>query len=87
MNGKGLDNKIMLASVGVFVGRKNKFIDSCNSDNTDGKKDCNKDYRNTLIGIIVIVVVTILLSVYFAIVVDSYAKRRENKERNAENSG
>ncbi|CAG8707094.1 3804_t:CDS:2, partial [Acaulospora morrowiae] len=69
-----------LASLGLFVGYKDEIIDSCNINKEDEKTNCNDAYKNQLMIDIVVLMVTIILSVYFAMVVDSYASKREIKE-------
>ncbi|CAG8630133.1 18292_t:CDS:2 [Acaulospora morrowiae] len=76
-----------LASLGIYVGYKNEIIDACNiNKEKDDKTNCNEDYKTQLIISIVVLIITVILSVYFATVVDSYALKRESKERNAENA-
>jgi len=68
----------------VSAAFKSEILDACvvaNLSDDQGSEDCNDAYNNFITSLIVSAVATTILSVYFSIVIISYTKRRNEKEK------
>ncbi|RIA87852.1 hypothetical protein C1645_776369 [Glomus cerebriforme] len=69
----------------IAVVYKSAILNACIADSTtingDIKAECNDGYNYIVSTIILNAIITTILSVYFSIVISSYAQKRKGKER------